>query len=221
MKTVDAAAEPNASCGLRTARGRLQPSAPRCPSEFVSWATHLLNQQLWCFGRDIKYPGNLLVAHGFERIPPPEGKTCSSVYRLNLPMVGRLMLRGFGAFYGEDGVGGVFLSRGDFGPLLTPGADLRCLPWLPESLPPMRAPTKDELAHWRYLTGVLVGWLRLYERWVWVEAGPEHREDAVDRWAQRGRPVVAAGEMSVAWGRVEEWIQGRPETSLHGRVHAD
>lgn len=177
--------------------------------ESSSSAAHLLDQQLWCFGKDVDYPGNLLVEYGFERIPPPAGSACPSVYRFDLPMGGRVVLRGFGVFYGEDGVGGVFLFRRDFRPLLTPGADFPCLPWLPEDLPPLRDANTDELAHSQYLTGVLVGWLRHYERWVWVEAGAEHREDAVAEWREKGRPGVPAGEMSAAWGRVQQDIQGQ------------
>lgn len=194
----------------RTLESRLSPG---CSSS----AAHLLDQQLWCFGKDVDYPGNLLVAHGFERIPPPEEGTCPSIYRLRLPMSGRVLLRGFGVFYGEDGVGGVFVARRDFHPLLTPAADFSCLPWRTDSLPPLRSPEADEFAGWRYLTGVLAGWLGLYESWVQAEAGPKYREDAVGQWAERGRPVVPAADMSLAWRRVQRQVQ---RSSPRDPVHA-
>jgi len=171
----------------------------------------LFDQQLWCLGMDIRYPGNLLLRHGFVRIRPPESEKCSSAYRLDLPRGGRIVLRGFGTFYGEDGVGGIFIGRHDFRPLLTPGPDLRIVPWWPDELPALRTPARADMGAWRYLTGVLVGWLGLYESWVTAVAGADHRLAAVERWGGNGHPVVPAPCMPWAWSWVERQLLAHPE----------
>ena len=174
-------------------------------------ATELFDQQLWCLGTDIRYPGNLLLRHGFVRIPPSTDQKCSSAYRLDLPQGGHILLRGFGVFYGEPGVGGAFIGRQDFRPLLTPGADLPGIPWWPEGLPPLRVPSPAEVRAWHYLTQVLVGWLQVYESWVLDVAGPDHRLAGVEFWSRKRRPVVPGTAMRWAWSWVRKQLQTHPE----------
>ena len=92
----------------------------------IEHAVGLLSQQVWCWGRDILRPeGNWLLQNGFVCIKPPaERDGCSSVYTLQLPRGRCVVLRGFGAFYGDQRCGGVFLPRYEFRPRYTKHATL-------------------------------------------------------------------------------------------------
>ena len=49
-------------------------------------ARDLLDQQLWCMGRDGLHPeGSALLRYGVERVRPPGDETGSSAYVLSLP----------------------------------------------------------------------------------------------------------------------------------------
>ena len=89
------------------------PNSETCLTEY---AATLLSQQTWCWGQDILRPeGNWLVQLGFQRIePPPEYQDGSSVYFCNLPRERNIVLRGFGIFFGNRQIGGVYLSRFGF-----------------------------------------------------------------------------------------------------------
>ena len=69
----------------------------------IKHAVGLLSQQIWCWGRDILRPeGNWLIEIGFDRMEPPKDHTdCTSVYTRQLATERRIVLRGFGVFYGE------------------------------------------------------------------------------------------------------------------------
>ena len=81
--------------------------------DLIDHAVGLLSQQAWCWGRDIQRPeGNWLLEIGFDRIEPPaDRKNCSSVYSLQLPRGRCVVLRGFGAFYGDRRRGGLELPE--------------------------------------------------------------------------------------------------------------
>ena len=87
----------------------------------IEHAIVLLSQEVWCWGRDILRPkGNYLLEVGFQRFEPPVSrKECSSVYSLKLPSERVVVLRGFGVFYGDRQLGGIFLPRYEFRPLYT------------------------------------------------------------------------------------------------------
>lgn len=178
----------------------------------VSMATALLDQQLWCWGQDIKHAeGNLLLRHGFARLEPPEEHRCSSLYRLCSPMGSRVMLRGFGVFYGEDGTGGVFVRREHFSPMLTARDDLLTPPWWPEDLPALRFPDAGEVPKWRYLSCTLLRWIRFYESWIEKTVGLAYRSGTLERWESSGRPVVPAVRVQDSWTRLERLMVECPD----------
>lgn len=74
----------------------------------------LLDQQMWCLGRDCAGPSNLLLEAGFRRTRAADGR-CSR-YDKSVPG-GHLFLWGFGALFHPAGGGAaVFLDRDRFGP---------------------------------------------------------------------------------------------------------
>ena len=154
---------------------------PRCRARMVRsvsiqgdpmyFFAELLNQQFWCFGKDIEYAGgNLLIRYGMTRQPPPKGRECSSLYQAEVSSKRRLVLRGFGAFYGGDDWGGLFLSREAI-PQLTSESHLRDPAWTISDLPPMREPEQEDRARLRWLLLELIDWFRTDEVWVTETVG--------------------------------------------------
>lgn len=170
--------------------------------DIVKFAVGLLSQQLWCWGRDIVRPaGNWLLEIGFDRIKPPAKREgCSSVYTLELPNERRVVLRGFGAFYGDNQRGGVFLPRYEFGPRYTTHAKLECPPWSIEDLPPnLTCPTDSQRTACRSLTLDLIDWIGNYEETIVDQLGIEYRRSSMVKWDNGKRPIVTAAEMPSAW----------------------
>ena len=164
-------------------------------------AANLLSQQVWCWGQDISRPeGNWLLEIGFERIEAPaDREKCTSVYSLVLQEGRRVVLRGFGVFFGDVQRGGVFLPRYKFGPLYTTIATLECPPWSDTDLPKMSAPNESQRDACVTLTLDLIDWIRSYEAAIAERLGIEYRQSTLDKWKNRKRPIVPAEEMASAW----------------------
>ena len=169
--------------------------------ELLRQAVGLLCQQIWCWGRDIlRAEGNWLVEVGFERTEAPaDRERCSSVYTLKLAQDRRVVLRGFGVFYGDERFGGVFLPRYEFRPRYTTGATLDCPPWTNADLPEMGAPSESERDACASLTLDLIDWIRGYEVAVVERLGIGYRRSTLEKWDNGKRPVVPAVEMASAW----------------------
>ena len=163
-------------------------------------ATNLLNQQIWCWGRDIECSGgNWLVRHGFERIEKPAGSNAASLYRLDLSPTSRIILRGFGVFVGDERWGGLFLRRFDFAPQLTPAPDLSQPVWMAGDLPPLVSPGADQVPNCQRLLLTLIDWIRSYEVWIAEQAGVAYRSEMLVDWSKKHGTVVPAEEIAFAW----------------------
>ncbi len=174
-------------------------------------AANLLNQQLWCWGRDIEAStGNLLVRHGFQRIEKPRGSSSSSIYRLDLSPTSRVILRGFGVFIGDDRWGGLFLPRFEFRPQLSPEPDLAVPAWSPEDLPPLKSPRVDQLAPCQSLLLALIDCIRRYELWIAEHAGIRYRGRTLVPWKTNHASVVPAEEIAAAWELLGEAVAEQP-----------
>ncbi|MEM6798139.1 MAG: hypothetical protein AAF589_01370 [Planctomycetota bacterium] len=173
----------------------------RMDGEAIKRAADLLSQQIWCWGQDILRPeGNWLLEIGFDRIAAPaDRESCSSVYALEMPRGRRVVLRGFGVFYGDDRLGGVFLKRYEFLPKYTPQATLECPPWSSDDLPSLNLPTETQLDRSTSLTVGLIDWIRTYEENVLERLGIDYRQATLNKWESNKRPVVPAKEMVSSW----------------------
>lgn len=77
----------------------------------VEFGEKILHHQLWFFGKDILHEeGNLLIRYGFEKFGVPDGKTGGNSYRLVLNDTQEIALFGFGIFFGNQNLGGIFSS---------------------------------------------------------------------------------------------------------------
>ncbi|MEM9353524.1 MAG: hypothetical protein AAGA92_10970 [Planctomycetota bacterium] len=169
--------------------------------ELIEHSIDLLSQQIWCWGRDILRPdGNWLLETGFTRTEPPaDREKCSSVYTLELPQGRRVILRGFGIFYGEDKRGGIFLPRFEFRPRFTTQSNLYRPPWLQTDLPELSAPDETERDACASLTLGLIDWVQEYEATVAERLGVEYRQATINSWNIEKQTIMPAEEMACAW----------------------
>ena len=175
-------------------------------------AASLLNQQIWCWGRDIECSdGNLLVRHGLQRVERPAGSDAASLYRLDLSPSLRVILRGFGVFCGDDRWGGVFLRRFDFAPQLAPEPDLSRPPWSVQDLPPLVSPRADQVPCCQRLLLTLIDWIRQYEVWIAKQVGIAYRTETLLDWNTKHGTVVPAEEISFAWRMLGVAVSDHPE----------
>lgn len=194
-------------------------------AEWHRTGAHLLNQQLWCWGQDLRgSEGGWLVRHGFRRIAKPAGQDGSSIYHLQLNDRQGIVLRGFGVFVGDDLYGGMFLKRFEFSPWITPSSDLPAPAWQASDLPRLTRPACDqELANCQRLLAHLIDWTCDYERWVRRVAGAEYRRCVVEMWIamKKARPTPSHC-MTRTWRRLQAalFAQGVRQPYLNSQSRA-
>ena len=142
--------------------GRLQCSRGwRYPRPVRRFAEQLLGQQLWCWGQDIKSPqGNLLIEFGFQRhrlrAADSQGSTC---YRFDDDQR-HIALWGFGLFYGERQLGGLYVGRFDFRPAWANLESLALGIHWPSDLPTFSLPrTNQQWQRVHQLSRRMLGWI--------------------------------------------------------------
>ncbi|MEN1679674.1 MAG: hypothetical protein AAGJ46_08775 [Planctomycetota bacterium] len=187
--------------------------------ELLKQGVALLCQQIWCWGRDILRPeGNWLVELGFERVKAPEDlEQCSSVYTLQLPRGRRVVLRGFGVFFGDDSHGGVFLPRYEFAPKFTANATLNCPPWSANDLPELTPPDESNQDACRSMTLDLIDWIHGYEANVVEQLGIDYRRSTLADWKGGKRKSLPAEELAGAWRSLGETIAEHPAVLIPAR----
>lgn len=157
----------------------------------------LMEQQLWCWGRDVeRVDDNLLIRFGFERHRDRETEDRSTCYRLDRDQL-HVSLWGFGMFFGRRELGGLFVDRFNFCPNWAPIESLSLAIHWPDELPVFARPLGQE--QWqraRTLWESLLLWIAQYEKWIRTTAGIAYRRECVESWL---RPFVRADRMSAAW----------------------
>lgn len=152
-------------------------------------ATKLMDEQCWCWGTDIRYPdGNLLLTYGFRRERAPSPSVGSNMYSIHLSSTRLVVLWGWGLFYGDSTLGGIFIGRNGFAPLLTSASTIPSPIYSSSDLPTLRIPASEKEYH---LASALVGnalrWIAHYEEWLLPIAGESYRLACLAEW--RKRPV--------------------------------
>ena len=167
------------------------------PAVACRFGQRLMSQQAWCWGRDIKFPQrNLLMRYGFQRHRDPLGRERATCYRLDRNDC-HVALWGFGMFYGERRLGGLFLDRFDIRPAWAPVESLSLAIHWPSELPTFSRPRNGpEWCRARCLWQRALRWIARYEIWIRNEVGLAYRQDCVNTWL---RPFVPAGKIIPAW----------------------
>ncbi len=167
----------------------------------LDFAARLFDQQMWCWGQDVKRPDNLLLRYGFECWRPPEDIPGAG-YALRRESRRQVVLWGFGLFHGNFELGGMFVRRFGFHPLFTEAHDLPVAFWKPGSMPSFRLPEGPPEQHrLSALLSDVCAWVADYEAWVCAAGGAGYREECVARWRD---PFLAADRMERSWRRLAE-----------------
>lgn len=150
----------------------------------------LLHHQCWFFGRDIMHPdGNLLTQYGFKRLKAPK-KAGTNRYRIEIDRSVEIDLWGFGLFYGDKRLGGLFIRRYDFSPQRFETGKLGTRIFKSEQLPCNRRPvTGVEIDAVKQLTRRAVEWILVYEAWIEEVCGKEWRRKCLREWSNSEFPA--------------------------------
>jgi len=170
------------------------------PASIRGAGAALMHQQCWLWGQDVKRPSsNALLDYGFTRHRAPEeevARGCTG-YQLRLPRGRVVVLWGFGMFYGDRALGGMYLKRYGFWPKLLDEPRLRLPIWKSEQLPKTRnARTPEE---WRRKIKLLIAamkWIGGYEEWVIESRGMNYRRRCLIEWKQE---ACQAKQMAAEW----------------------
>ncbi len=189
----------------RTVRSGIRP-----PNPIRRQAARLLAQQFWLFGCDIRRgDGNLLLQFGFEKCRPPAGsRVTASRYTCVYPSGRGIILWGFGMYWRDPGLGGVYLPRTAFDPMIRMSTAIPDAAWDPGHIDGLVRPvTVCEVDRSRHLLADALAWIRDYEVAVADLVGTSYREHAVATWK---RPCGRAADLPRQWQTVIDALSASP-----------
>ena len=174
--------------------------------------THrLLDQQLWCLGRDVvELPGNALLQWGLERVSPPSRVYHHSYYR-GTRCGADVVLWSWGLYHRVQGGDAILLRRARLDPVFVDGTDPPEGVWTSELVVGRRlANTEAEVDRFLVAAARAFEWLAEYEHWVRREFGARHRVEVVSRWRS---PVVVGEDIAGHWHRLAAWCTARADST--------
>ncbi len=182
----------------------------RLPKAVERQGEALLEQQMWCWGCDVRrQEGNLLLTYGCERYPSPDPRF-HSAYASTLCADCVLTLWGWGIWIAREGTGSIFLSRSRFRVSYTPEVHLHPQAWQSGDLPSAKRPC-DPVAQMntRCLLAKTITWIGDYEHWLACHTEPAYRETVLAAWPQRRRyrGGTAGSAMTTAWNTLAELVR--------------
>lgn len=196
-------------------RPKAHPSI-KLPLDLKLRGAALLDQQMWCWGCDIRRSeGNLLLAYGAEKRPSPEPRL-PSAYSFHLGASAALNLWGWGIWIARQGCGSIFIGRAGFRVRYAAQAELLPQAWRECDLPPMQTTVAaDELSVIGALLSQVCQWISAYETWLAAQFEPGYRERTIAAWPERKRHHggVCAVEMAASWIALSEMLH---EEMSHG-----
>ena len=172
-------------------------------------AIPLMDQQMWCWGCDVRRTaGNLLLAYGAEKRPASD-KRYHSAYTFQLNKDAVLNLWGWGVWFSHSDWGSLFISRSRF--RVRYSSEFMPMPdaWRARDLPPMTGIRDEtEAGYAVHLLATALNWIGGYEDWLGSQVKPDYRERVLAAWPQRKRHKggIPAAEMATRWFELAEQI---------------
>jgi hypothetical protein len=171
------------------------PAAVRASGEI------LLDQQMWCWGCDVRRAdGNLLMKYGCVKRPSPDPRYHSAYTFPSALPGGALTLWGWGVWIAAPDHGSLFVSRSRFCARWLLQVDLAPSAWQERDLPPGASQIDLPCAH--DLMCAACRWIANYEGWVMDCCNHSYRAQALDAWPARRKHNggVSAEHMAARWG---------------------
>jgi hypothetical protein len=162
----------------------------------------LIDQQWWCWGRDVCHPeGNLLLRLGLCRSRPAVPSRDGTLYSARVEEHSAIYLWGFGAYYVEEARGGLYVGRtGNFAPRRSERPDAWGLHSSDELMAISRPLQPRDLPQAAALFEGLARWIARYEHWLAENLGVEYRRQCLEGWKKK--PVCAAHDLAAAWEEI-------------------
>ncbi len=161
----------------------------------------LIDQQMWCWGCDVRAESNLLLTYGACRRPSPNPRF-HSAYSFALTEARWLTIWGWGMWIADVALGSVFISRTRFRLSFSPDAVLMPEAWCAADLPPIPMVSASALpSAGRALVGACCLWIADYETWLTGYTPDGYRDRAISAYPgrrQHGGGIPSA-EMPGMW----------------------
>lgn len=165
---------------------KLRPDV-RLPAQLSRCGAALMDQQMWCWGYDVRRPeGNLLLAYGAQKRPSPDPRY-HSAYSFCLREGAVLNLWGWGVWVAHETQGSLFLSRARFRARYTPETHLLPAAWCEHDLPHSGATQDSEKEAAYRLLRTIFCWISDYEDWLSTQVSPDYRKQVIASWPQKKR----------------------------------
>jgi len=181
----------------------------RIPIDIQRIAIPLLDQQMWCWGCDVRRSaGNLLLAYGAEKRPSPDARY-HSAYTFQVDGQAVMNLWGWGVWIAHLNWGSLFIGRSRFCVRYSPQVIPMPNAWRERDLPPMVGiQDETETGCASALLASALNWIGRYERWLCGQVDADYRAQTIDKWPQRRRYKggIPAAEMPKRWLELAERV---------------
>lgn len=190
--------------------------------ETITFATKLLDQQMWCWGQDVIRPkGNALIDYGFQRYSPKASAGEKAIGHYILKSINNettgtrseftVGLWGSGVYFGEPELGGVYIRRFGFaGVAMNHNCPVECIDAPDEFIPYAVPPESVQQISFMELFKKACRWMAAYETWCLNRLGLEYRQQCLKNW---NKAIVNADQTSSAWCTIADALQRACEGS--------
>jgi hypothetical protein len=183
---------------------------------FRRWAAALLDQQLWCLGRDVAGKDNVLLNLGFCRYRATSGKSEATLYTTGTPEGNIIWLWAFGVAFTVPGEGSIFVRRYDFTPRLLNVDSFIGINEV-DRLPTLRpAVSANDWQRLRRHSCGLCSWIAGYEHWIAENYGTAWRGECLRARSKPG--IVEAQGMATAWDRAAKQCRSLNASAFKDRI---
>lgn len=172
------------------------------PNHAQKTASMLFDQQMWCWGCDVRRTsGNLLVLYGANKRPSPDPRY-RSAYVVPLEGDALLHLWGWGLWVACPQRGSFFIGRSRLAMCYLREAILMPDAWQKRDLPLQDWELgHDDCTNARRLLTTALHWIGTYETWLSAQVTPDYRDRVLAKWPERKRYKggIPAAEMAERW----------------------
>ncbi len=186
----------------------------KMPNHSQQIARMLIDQQMWCWGCDVRrIAGNLLLLYGAKKRPSPNPRY-HSAYVFQIEGEALVNLWGWGLWIACPHRGSLFIGRSRFQVCYTRDAVLMPDAWCKRDLPLTTSePDNDDLEYAHDLLATALHWIGSYEDWLSTQVASDYREHILAKWPQRRRYKggIPAAEMAERWFELSTCLSEIPD----------